>query len=109
MTGASSRIVRYPSAPNLSAYRPRRVRRLDIVPRRPAADAADREQNRERDEKQHDRDGRRAGDVVALVLAEDVHGRDLRPVREVAGDEHDRPELADRTRERERDSREDRG
>ena len=47
-------------------------------------------------------------DVVALDLAEDVDGRDLGVEREVARDQHDRAELADRARERERDAGEDR-
>ena len=49
-----------------------------------------------RDHEQHDRDGRRAGRVVALDLAEDVDRRDLGLERDVPRDQHDRAELADR-------------
>ena len=79
-----------------------------VVPRREVADRADRQQRDERDREQHDSHGRCAGGVAALDAAEDVDGRDLGLERDVAGDDHERPELAHRLRERERDAREDR-
>ena len=69
--------------------------------------AADREQHRERDREQHDRDGRAPVPVAALDLVEDEDRRDLGLVRQVARDDHERADLADRARERERDARED--
>ena len=80
-----------------------------IVPPRPAADAADQEQRRRtRSTSSTTETAAAPVDVVALDLAEDVDGRDLGVERQVPRDQHDRAELADRARERERDAGEDR-
>ena len=57
---------------------------------------------------QHDRHGRRRGQVFVLDLAEDVDRADLGLERQVAGDQHERAELADGAREAERDPGDDR-
>src|SRR4051812_44483780 len=100
-TGTSRIAARYASTP---------MRRLTlaIMPRRPAAQSADDEQDGERDREQHERKRRGARDVLGLEPPEDVDGRHLRLERQVPGDEDDRAELADGARERERDSGENR-
>jgi hypothetical protein len=75
------------------------------------ANAADREQQDEREHEEDDGDRRSGGRVAALDPSEDVDGRDLRLEREVPGDDDERPELPDRLGEGEchpgEDSRED--
>ncbi len=56
---------------------------------------------------EHDRDGCRSGRVAALDTPVDVDRRDLGLERDVPGDDHERPELADGLREREGDAGED--
>ena len=58
---------------------------------------------------QHDGDGGGSGRVAARVLVEDVHGGHLGAVRQVARDDRDRADLADRAGERHGDAREDAG
>ncbi len=70
--------------------------------------AAARASTIERRQQQHDRDGRRGRQVFVLDLPEDVHRADLGLERQVARDQHERAELADRAREAERDARDDR-
>src|SRR6188472_252813 len=89
--------------------RPRRTWRSSLMARPPASEGADREQHGEREPEEHDRDRRGADRVVALDLAEDVDGRELRLERDVAGDEDDRAELADGAGEAHRGAGEDRG
>ena len=73
------------------------------------ADDADREQREEGDGEQDDGRRRGAGRVAALDASEDEDGRDLGVERDVPGDDHEGPELADGLRERERDAGEDAG
>src|SRR3954454_12037212 len=91
----------YPSDAKRTAY-------LPIMARDEAAETADREQNGEGDREDDDGRGCGAAGVTALDPAEHVDGHDLRLERQVAGDEHDRSELTDRTCERQRDTGEDR-
>ena len=74
-----------------------------------APDAADGEQHANEISEQHDRDGRRAGwSPLWMWLKTNTDG-DLGLERQVARDQHDRADLADRARERERDAGEDPG
>src|SRR5215208_7024765 len=101
-TGTRRISARYASDAAIRALR-------TLVPRDHAAESADPEQDPEREREQDDGDRGRAGDIAALELPEHEDGGDLRLVRQVPRDQHDRPELADRPRERERDARQDRG
>src|SRR6266542_3860610 len=82
--------------------------RLPVMPRGPPADAADPEQDAERDDEQQYGEARRSFRVAAVQALEDVERRDLCLERAVARDQDDRAELADRARERECDAREER-
>src|ERR1700741_1058456 len=90
-TGAMRIAARYDSDPYLA-----------IMAHRPAAHAADRDEDGERDREHEHGERRRSGRVVAVDVLEDVQRRDLGLERDVPGDEHDGAELADRPRERER-------
>src|SRR6266576_5767267 len=100
-TGATRITARYASDV-------RRIPCLTVMPSRPAAEGADRKEDTERDHEQQHRERSRAGRVVAVEPLEHVEGRDLRLEGKVAGDEDDRPELADRARKGKRDPREER-
>src|SRR5438309_10457591 len=76
--------------------------------RHPAADSADCDEDAERDPEYDHGCGSCAAGIAALDPPEDIDGGDLRLEREVAGENHDRAELADSPRERERDAGEDR-
>src|SRR3954462_10357785 len=91
----------YPSEAKRTAY-------LPIMACGEAAEAADREEDGERDRKDDDRRRGGAAGVTALDPAEHVDRHDLRLERQVAGDEHDRSELTDRACERQRDTRQNR-
>src|SRR3954454_13976637 len=92
----------YPSDAKRTAY-------LPIMARDEAAETADREQNGEGDREDDDGRGCGAAGVTALDPAEHVDRDDLRLERQVAGDEHDCSELADRACERQRDTGKNRG
>src|SRR3954454_23337883 len=77
--------------------------------RGPAADAADHEEDAERNDEQQDGERRRARRVATRDALEDIEGGDLRLEGQVARDQDHGAELADRARERERDTREKRG
>src|SRR4051794_7818580 len=100
-TGASRITARYPSEPKRTTY-------LAVIASGPAAQRADREEHGERDHEQQDGERRSALHVVAVDPLEDVERRDLCLEREVARDEDDRAELADRARECERDAGQER-
>src|SRR4051794_22731185 len=100
-TGTPSSMARYPSATNRRPY-------LAIMARAPVLDGRDGQEDHEGHAEQHHRERGRAGRVVALDEAVDVDRGDLGVERHVAGDEHDRPELADCTSEPERDAGEQR-
>ena len=72
-----TRPARAAAAPGSRARRSGATYLDTVMPRPQRRKRADREQHGERDREQHDRDGRGAGGVVALDLAEDVDGRDL--------------------------------
>src|SRR5690242_3707005 len=76
--------------------------------RRPPAQPSDREQHDERDDEQEHRKGGGSLRVAGVQPLEDVERSNLRLEREVARDQDDRAELADRARERERDARQQR-
>src|SRR5829696_2822195 len=78
------------------------------MPRPPASEPADADQDQQREREQHDRDRGGADRVVALDLLEDEHRGDLRLERDVARDQDDRAELADRAGERQRGAAQDR-
>ncbi len=78
------------------------------MPRREPAKPADSEQDRKRDEQEHDGDGRGAFGVLRDAMEEEDRG-DLGLERQVAGDEDHRAVFADRARERHRNAREDPG
>src|SRR5258707_6119581 len=103
VSGPSRTASRYPSARN------RRTYLRTLVPRCEEAQAADREQQREGDEEHHHGDGGRARLVAALDVQEDEHGGDLGLERRVARDQHERADLTDRARERDRDAGQDAG
>src|SRR4051794_39833716 len=96
-SGPSKTTVKYDSAIVLRTF----------MPRGESAEAADAEQDEERDREQQHGERGRTGAVAALRLVEDPHRRELGAERPVAGDDHDRPDLADRTRECHRDAGED--
>src|SRR5712691_7669139 len=79
------------------------------MPRPPARQSRDPEQDQERDREEDHRDRGGSGDAVAFDLTEDEHRGDLRLEGEVAGDQDERAELAHRTGESERDAGEERG
>ena len=81
---------------------------LTVMAGGPAPEGADREQDAERDREQQHREGGGTRRVAAVDPLEDVERGDLRLEREVAGDEDHGAELADRARERERDSGQER-
>src|SRR3954447_24691183 len=109
-TGTSSSAARYASASTRSPIVARRSTTIGGLRRRggEAPEPADREQHDEREREQHDGDrgGRRHG--VRLDPPEDEHRRDLGLERQVAGDENDRAELADPPREAEGGAGQDR-
>src|SRR5690242_17014203 len=80
-----------------------------LVPAHQPPDAADADENRQRDDEQKDGDSGRRMRVAAFDAAEDVDGRDFGLERQVAGDQDDRSELADRAGVSERDAGEDGG
>src|SRR5262245_22925706 len=59
-------------------------------PPAPGLQQVDREQDAERERQHDDRDRGGAGVVELLQLDDDEHRRDLRHVRQIAGDEDDR-------------------
>jgi hypothetical protein len=65
----------------------------------PALEPVNDDQDRERDDEQHDRDGGRLAVGELLEAGHDQDRRDLGPVRHVAGDEDDRAVLPDAARE----------
>src|SRR4051812_6525490 len=69
---------------------------LTRIARPPALEHPQPDEDRQREEQQHDRHRGRPVLVVALELLVDVDRRDLRVEGLVAGDEDDRAELADR-------------
>ena len=71
---------------------------------RPALQRVDEEQQQERRDQHHGRDRGRVRVAEFLQPDDDQQRRDLRHVRQVAGDEDDRAVLADRAREREREA-----
>src|SRR5512142_1552480 len=77
-TGISSRPARERSAID-------RRPNLTIMLRPPPSKRRDRHEHGQRDGEQHDRERRRAGDVVALNLRVDMHRRDLGLKRDIAG------------------------
>src|SRR4051794_3404316 len=96
-TGASRISARYESEPKRTTY-------LAVIAGGPASKSADAEQHGERDHEQQNGEGRGALDVVARDPLEHVERRDLRLEREVARDQDDGAEFADRPCERERDA-----
>src|SRR6476469_1457964 len=79
------------------------------MPSRVTAKRADSEQDSERDNEQQHRERCGTGRVVTVDPLEHIERRDSCLEGEVARDEDDRPELADRTRKRKRDARQKRG
>src|ERR687894_274256 len=74
----------------------------------PARERGNADDHHERQQQQDDGDGRRCGHVVRLDLPENEDRRDLGLEGDVARNEDDRAELAERAREAERRPREDR-
>src|SRR2546422_8732375 len=75
----------------------------------PALEEIDREEGQEGDREDHDRDRRRLGVGELLQPGDDENGRDLGLVGHVARDEDDGAVLAERAREGEGESRDERG
>src|SRR4051812_6957263 len=108
-TGIRSSAPRYASARTRSPIRARRSTTIGGPPRPgEPADAADREEHEQRQREQDDRDRRRRRHGIRLDPPEDEDRRDLGLERQVAGDQDDRAELADRSREAERRAGQDR-
>src|SRR3954468_14994891 len=107
-TGISSSSVRYARASSRSPQRIPARRTASETPRpgaatgavtsakasRPSLQCVEPDEYAERDQQEDRRDGRSAGDVVALQLVVDVHRGDLGLERQVARDQDGRTELA---------------
>src|SRR5437588_1190364 len=98
VTGATRITTRYASDVT-------RIEYLAIMAGRPAAERADRKQDAERDHEQQQRERGCAGRVITREPLEHVQRRDLGLEGQVARDQDDRAELADRACKRQRDAR----
>src|SRR4051794_27848308 len=100
-TGATRITARYASDVTRTEY-------LAVMTGGVASKGSDRQEHAERDREQQHRERGGARRVATVEALKHVEGRDLRLEGEVARDQDDRAELADRARKGERDAREER-